>query len=102
MATFTEKATIKRHTSKILSLAVSPDSKLLAGGGGMFKEFGEVKIFDLATGAERASFPDHKEWVECVTFSADGNWLASGGGFTPRAPGEIRLWDVKRLVAKGE
>jgi WD40 repeat protein len=102
MATFTEKTTIKGHKSKVLSLAVSPDSNLLAMGGGLNKEFGEVKIFDLATGAERASFPDHKEWVECVTFSADGNWLASGGGFTRGSPGEIRLWDVKRLVAKGE
>src|SRR5207253_1748873 len=102
MTTFAEKASIKGHKSKVLSLAVSPDSKWLALGGGLQKEFGEVKIFDLVTGAGRASFPDHKEWVECVTFSADGNWLASGGGFTRGAPGEIRLWDMKRLAAKGE
>jgi WD40 repeat protein len=102
LATLAQKTTIKGHASKVLSLAVSPDSTLLAVGGGLNQQLGEVKIFDLATGAERASFPDHKEWVECVTFSADGNWLASGGGFTPGAPGEIRLWDVKRLVAKGE
>ena len=70
--------------------------------GGLNQQLGEVIIFDLTTGAERARFEDHDEWVECVTFSADGNWLASGGGYTRGSRGEIRLWDVKRLVAKGE
>jgi WD40 repeat protein len=102
MATNKQKATFTGHTGKVLSLAVSPDNTLLAVGGGSNQLFGEVLLFDLATGATRASFPDHKEWVECVTFSADGNWLASGGGYTPGARGEIRLWDVKRRVAKGE
>ncbi len=102
MATFTEKATITGPSSRVLSLAVSPDNKLLAMGGGRNQEFGEVKIFDLATGTERVAFPDHKEWVECLAFSADGKWLASGSGYTRDSPGEVRVWDVKRLVAKGE
>lgn len=102
MATSTEKTTIQGQTGKVLSLAVSPDGILLAMGGGLIGQVGEVKIFDLATGAERASFSSHKEWVECVAFSADGNWLASGSGFTRGSRGEIHLWDVKRLVAKGE
>ena len=102
LATLTEKATIQGQSGKILSLAVSPDNKLLAFGGGMRSEYGEVRLFDLATGTQRASFPDHKEWVEAVVFSPDGNWLASGGGITPGAPGEMRVWDVKRLVSRGE
>jgi WD40 repeat protein len=102
LATLAEKATIQGQTGKILSLAVSPDNKLLACGGGLRREYGEARLFDLATGVERASFSDHKEWVEAVVFSPDRNWLASGGGITPGSPGEIRVWDVKRLVARGE
>ncbi|HWY85737.1 MAG TPA: hypothetical protein VNX28_03380 [Gemmataceae bacterium] len=100
MATFTERATIKGPSRRVVGLAVSPDSTLLAMSGGMNASFGEVKIFDLATGAERATFRDHKEWVECVTFSPDGKWLLSGGGYSRGVPGEIRIWDAKGLVAR--
>jgi WD40 repeat protein len=102
LASLTEKRAITGHKGKVLALAVSPDSTLLAVGGGISQEYGEVKLFDLATGAERASFDGHDEWVECVTFSPDGQWLASGSGFSRGRPGQVRIWDVKRRVARGE
>ncbi len=97
MVTYEEVRQIKGQTSKVLSLTVSPDNKLLATGGGFNTGFGEVMLFDLATGAVRGRFPYHKEWVECVVFSPDGTLLASGGGYSHALRGEIHLWDVKRF-----
>jgi WD40 repeat protein len=102
MATLTEKRAIKGHKSRVLSLAVSPDSKLLAMGGGEYAEYGEVMIFDLESGAVRANLPDHEEWVEAVSFSPDGSRLATGGGFGAESRGEVRVWNVKGLLVKGE
>ena len=102
MATLAEKRAIKGHKSRVLSLAVSPDSKLLVMGGGEHAEYGEVMVFDLESGAVRANLPDYHEWVEAVLFSPDGSRLATGGGFGPDSRGEVRVWDVKGLIAKGE
>jgi WD40 repeat protein len=95
-----EKKAIQGPTHYVLALAVSPDGNYLAMGGGRWKELGEVKLFDLKTGKQLAAFVGHKERVECVTFSPDGQWLVSGGGYTVGTPGEIRIWDLTRLVGK--
>lgn len=60
----------------------------------------QIKVFDLATGTLRAILVGHKEWVECAGFSPDGQWLALGGGYTVGRPGEIRIWDLKRVIGK--
>ena len=100
-ATGQEKATIKGASRYVLALAVSPDGAVLAMGGGFREELGEVKLFELATGKERGNFlGGHKEWVESVVFTPDGQWLVSGGGYTRGAPGEIRMWDLPRLLGK--
>jgi WD40 repeat protein len=102
IATGNEKAIIKGPSRKVNALAVSPDNKLLAMGGGLTVEMGEVKIFDFATGKELAAFHDHHEWVEGLAFSPDGRWLASGSGCEGGTAAEVRLWDVKNLRGKGE
>src|SRR5207249_1451949 len=90
-----EKMTVEGPTRWILSLAISADGSLLAAGGGYVGKFGEVKVFDLATGKELANLlGGHNEWVECVDFSPNGRSLVSGGGFTRGAKGEIRIWDL--------
>jgi hypothetical protein len=71
---------------------------MLASGGGTFGQLGEVKLFEVASGRERAEFTEHKEWVECVKFSPDGGTLVSAGGFTRGAPGQVhvhRLMDLR-------
>jgi WD40 repeat protein len=80
----------------ILGLAVSPDGKTVATGGGLPSDEGEVKLWDLATGNLKADLKGHGAWVECVAFSPDGKTLVSAGGYW-EGPGEIKLWDLRTL-----
>jgi hypothetical protein len=78
----------------ILGLALSPDGKLLASGGGLQGTAGEVKLWDITTGKLIADPKGHQTWVECVAFSPSGKTLVSVGGWG-EGPGEIKLWDLR-------
>jgi WD40 repeat protein len=76
------------------TVAFSPDGKAVASASGA----GTVKVWEAATGLERAAFEGHSGEVRAVAFSPDGRTLASGGGR------EVRLWDLqagKLLAALG-
>ena len=81
---------------RILGLALSPDGRILASGGGLGGTAGEVKLWDLASGRLIADLKGHKTWVESVAFSPDGKTLVSAGGWRD-GPGEIKLWDLRAL-----
>jgi WD40 repeat protein len=70
--------------SRVRSLAMSPDGKLVAAGG----EDGAVRLWETATGTAGARLAGHTDWVLALAFSADGKTLASGGY------DGVRLWDV--------
>src|SRR5262249_13886807 len=69
-------------------LAISPDGKLLAVGGGTYRD-GCPKVYDLPGRQKRIAFEGHTDTVFAVKFTADGKHLTSAG--TDRT---VRIWDV--------
>ncbi len=63
---------------RVLSLAFSPDGKLLAAGGGEASRSGQLTLWNVADGTLAREFPDaHSDTVYGLEFSADGKFLAS-------------------------
>jgi WD40 repeat protein len=72
----------------VMAVAVAPDGSGLASSGAD----GTVRIWDAATGRQRATAVGHTSHIKMVTALAvapDGSWLASSG-----ADGEVGIWDV--------
>ncbi len=77
------------HTDLVLSLAFSPDERLLASGS----LDGSVKLWDVESRAPLWS-GWHTKGTFCLAFSPDGSLLASG-----RFDATVRLWDARRGTA---
>lgn len=76
------------------SLAFSPCSRYLASGSGWRRGMGikkvAIRLWNIASGENIATFRGHPTDIQCLAFSPDGTILASGG-----YGGTIMLWDVK-------
>ncbi|AFY57842.1 WD40 repeat-containing protein [Rivularia sp. PCC 7116] len=70
----------------ILSLAFSPDDKLLVTGGAD----GEIRMWELESGKQILNFRGHNDWVSSVAFNFDGKIIASCSHSSA-----IKLWDSK-------
>lgn len=80
-----EKTILKGHTETVVSLAFSPDGKMLASGSGDHS----IKLWDLATGKNTKTLTKASEyWPEGVKFSPDDKLLACGDFET------ITLWNL--------
>jgi WD40 repeat protein len=75
------------HHDGAWAVDFATDGRLLASGGGE----GAVKLWDPATGEERARLTGHTGTIEAVAFSPDSTKLATAGGLRD---GMVRLWDV--------
>lgn len=73
----------------VRAVAWSPDGAVVAAGGGTPGAFGEIVLFDGATGAPRARLEGHRDYVYHLAFNHDGTRLASCG-----YDKVIRVWDT--------
>ena len=75
------------HSKKsVNTLAVSPDSSILASGG----SDNNLILWDLKTGRRVRTIPAHKAAVNSIAFSNDGQTIASGSDDKT-----VRLWNVR-------
>jgi len=91
-----ELHTLDAHGGAIESVAISPDGRLVAGGGAD----GVILLWDTSIWKRLGSFVGHEGPVHSVAFGPQGDTLASGG-----EDGLVRLWDIAthrpRAVLRG-
>lgn len=80
------------HWDKITTLAISPDSQILASGSNDFT----IKIWNLPTGKLLTTLSEHHEPIVSTHISADGKSL-----ITSSLSGKLLLWDLKSLTLLG-
>jgi eukaryotic-like serine/threonine-protein kinase len=81
---------VVEHSSPIFALALSPDGKTIATGGGSYSSHqADAQLWDLVTGKPVGPSLKHDNFVTTVAFSPDGKRLLTGS-----IDRTARLWEV--------
>ena len=84
--------TLQGAEAFVVSLAVSPDGRLIAAGD----KDGHIMVWEIASGKLLMKEYAHRFSVWTVAFSPDGTLLASGG-----FDSTVRLWDTSSWIEVG-
>jgi WD40 repeat protein len=91
--------TLSGHEDLVLSVAISPDGKIIASSGDCTKPCAEknsiINLWDITTGQEITTLKGHTQKVNVVAISPDGKSLISGSDdYT------IKVWNLssKKLI----
>jgi len=84
--------TLRGAEAFVVSLAVSPDGRLLAAGD----KDGHIMVWEISSGSLLFKKYAHRFSVWTVAFSPDGTLLASGA-----FDGTVRLWDTGSWIEVG-
>lgn len=77
----------------IRTLAYSPDGKMLASSGWVYRE-GVIRLWDAATGKERFLLQPHASYPSSLAFSPDSKMLACMGTTEETSRASISVWDT--------
>jgi WD40 repeat protein/serine/threonine protein kinase len=84
------------HGHEVVSMAVSPDRKLVVTGC-----FQKAVLWETDTGHVRAELP-HEYHVWDLAFAPHGDWLVTASGAQPEGGGVIRFWNTATGQELGE
>jgi WD40 repeat protein len=81
------KKSLVGHTQGVVSVAYSPDGRLLASGG----EAGEVRVWNVPDCTPRYALPARERNVHALVFSPDGKYLLTASDEN----GDINIWGAE-------
>ena len=90
-----ERVVLPAHEEWVYCLAFAPDGKTVATGGRQHnrqtgQSAGELKLWDVDTGKQRAVMYGHTSEIRVLAFAPDGKALATG-----TTDNAIKVWDVE-------